>query len=120
MANRAFKTGTRREQASLLPPRIDDYVGRDNAVRAIEAFVCGLDLLELGFLHAEYDGGPGQPPYDPADLLKLYLYGYLNRVRSSRNLAREAERNLEVIGLLKALRPDYRTIANFRRDNCKH
>ena len=119
MTNRAFKTGTCREQVSFLPPRIEDYVGRDNPVRAIEAFVDGLDLLELGFLHAKYDGGPGQPPYDPADLLKLYLYGYLNRVRSSRNLAREAERNLEVIWLLKALRPGYRTIANFRSSNCK-
>jgi transposase len=119
MTNRAFKTGTCREQASFLPPRIEDYVERDNPVRAIEAFVCGLDLLELGFLHAGYDGGPGQPPYAPADLLKLYLYGYLNRVRSSRNLAREAERNLEVIWLLKALRPGYRTIASFRSNNCK-
>src|ERR1051326_2554002 len=119
MTNRAFKTGTCREQVSLLPPRIEDYVERDNPVRAIEAFVCGLDLLELGFLHADYDGGPGQPPYAPADLLKLYLYGYLNRVRSSRNLAREAERNLEVIWLLKALRPGYRTIASFRSNNCK-
>jgi len=93
-------------------------VERDDPVRVIEAFVCGLDLLELGFQHAGYDGGPGQPPYAPADLLKLYLYGYLNRVRSSRNLAREAERNLEVIWLLKALRPGYRTIASFRSSNC--
>ena len=119
MTNRTFKAGMDREQVSFLPPRIEDYVERDNPVRAIEAFVCGLDLLELEFQHAEYGGGPGQPPYDPADLLKLYLYGYLNRVRSSRNLAREAERNLEVIWLLKALRPGYRTIANFRRDNSK-
>jgi transposase len=117
MTNRAFKTGTCREQASLLPPRIEDYVGRDNPVRVIETFACGLDLVELGFLHAEYNGGSGQPPYDPTDLLKLYLYGYLNRVRSSRRLARETDRNLEVIWLLKALRPGYRTIANFRRDN---
>jgi transposase len=119
MTNRAFKTGTCREQASFLPPRIDDYVGRDNPVRAIDAFVSGLDLRELKFLNAGYDGGPGQPPYDPADLLKLYLYGYLNRVRSSRSLARETERNLEVIWLLKALRPGYRTIASFRSSNCK-
>jgi transposase len=119
MTNRAFKTGTCREQDSFLRPRIEDDVERDNPVRAIEAFVCGLDLLELGFLHADYDGGAGQPPYAPADLLKLYLYGYLNRVRSSRNLAREAERNLEVIWLLKSLRPGYRTIASFRTHNCK-
>jgi transposase len=119
MTNRAFKSGTCREQASFLPPRIEDYVARDNVVRAIDAYVCGLDLGKLGFLHADHDGGVGQPPYDPADLLKLYLYGYLNRTRSSRSLAREAERNLEVIWLLKTLRPGYRTIANFRKDNWK-
>jgi transposase len=119
MTNHAFKTGTCREQASFLPPRIDDYVGRDNVVRAIDAYVCALDLGNLGFRHAEYDGGVGQPPYDPSDLLKLYLYGYLNRVRSSRCLEREAGRNLELIWLLKGLTPGYRTIGNFRKDNWK-
>ena len=76
-----------------------------------------LDLAALGFRHADRDGGAGQPPYDPADLLKLYLYGYLNQVRSSRRLAREAERNLEVMWLLKGLEPGYRTIGDFRKDN---
>ena len=118
MTNRTFKTGESRDQASLLPPRIKDYVGADNPVRAIESFVCALDLAKLGFRHA--DRGveeAGQPPYDPADLLKLYLYGYINQVRSSRRLEREACRNLELIWLLKNLRPGYRTIANFRKEN---
>jgi transposase len=118
MTNRTFKTGERRDQASLLPPRIEDYVGPSNPVRAIESFVCALDLAKLGFLHADRGAKEeGQPPYDPADLLKLYLYGYINQVRSSRRLEREAYRNLELIWLLKNLRPGYRTVANFRKEN---
>src|SRR5437868_5494891 len=118
MTNRAFKTGDSRDQASLLPPRIEDYVGSDNPVRAIESFVCALDLAKLGFRHADRAADEmGQPPYDPADLLKLYLYGYTNRVRSSRRLEQEASRNLELIWLLRNLRPGYRTIANFRKEN---
>lgn len=118
MTNRPFKTGERREQASLLPARVEDYVGADNPVRAIESFVCALDLGKLGFRHADRGAeAMGQPPYDPADLLKLYLYGYINQVRSSRRLEREACRNLELIWLLKNLRPGYRTIANFRKEN---
>jgi transposase len=120
MTNRAFKTGESRDQASLLPPRIEDYVGPDNPVRAIESFVYALDLAKLGFRHADRGAeAMGQPPYDPADLLKLYLYGYINQVRSSRRLEREAGRNLELIWLLKNLRPGYRTIANFRKENWK-
>jgi transposase len=118
MTNHAFKTGESRDQACLLPPRIEDYVGPDNPVRAIESFVCALDLAKLKFRHAERDAAKvGQPPYDPADLLKLYLYGYINQVRSSRRLEREASRNLELIWLLKNLKPGYRTIANFRKEN---
>lgn len=117
MTNRTFKTGISRDQASFLPPRVEDYVDRDNPVRAIEAFVAALDLEQLGFRHAGSGGGAGQPPYDPADLLKLYLYGYTNRVRSSRSLEREAGRNLELIWLMKRLVPGYRTIATFRKDN---
>jgi transposase len=117
MTNRAFKTGTSREQASFLPPRIEDYVAPGNLVRAIDAYVGSLDLRKLELRNAGYDGGAGQPPYDPADLLRLYLYGYLNRIRSSRCLEREAQRNLELIWLLKNLAPGYRTIANFRKDN---
>jgi transposase len=117
MTNHAFKSGASREQPSLLPPRIEDYVGPDNPVRAIDSFVNAVDLAMLGFRHAERGVGAGQPPYDPSDLLKLYLYGYINRVRSSRRLEREAGRNLELIWLLRNLKPGYRTIANFRKEN---
>jgi transposase len=118
MTNRTFKSGESREQASLLPARIEDYVGPDNPVRAIESFVNGLELAELGFRHADRGAEEaGQPPYDPADLLKLYLYGYINQIRSSRRLEREVGRNLDLIWLLKNLRPGYRTIANFRKEN---
>src|SRR4030081_1582411 len=117
MTNRIFKTGISRDQQSLLPPRVDDYVAEDNPVRVIEAFVAALALGKLGFRHAGSPGGAGQPPYDPGDLLRLYLYGYLNRVRSSRGLEREAARNLELIWLLRKLRADFKTIADFRRDN---
>ena len=117
MTNRTFKAGASREQASLLPPRVEDYVTADNPVRAIESYVAALDVGKLGFRHAERGVGVGQPPYHPADLLKLYLYGYLNQVRSSRRLEREAQRNLELIWLLKGLTPGYRTIATFRQEN---
>lgn len=119
MTNRIFKTGISRDQASFLPARVEDYVDRDNPVRAIEAFVAALDLGKLGFRYAGSGGGAGQPPYDPADLLKLYLYGYTNRVRSSRALEREAGRNLELMWLMKQLVPGYRTIATFRQENWK-
>jgi transposase len=117
MTNRDFKTGQSRDQGSFLPARIEDYVGPDNPVRGIEAYVCCLDLAALGFRHTDSGSGAGQPPYDPADLLKLYLYGYLNRVRSSRRLEREAGRNVELMWLLRGLVPGYRTIGNFRKDN---
>ena len=117
MTNHTFKTGICREQPSFLPPRVEDYVARDNPVRAIDAYVDSLDLERLGFRQPGSDGGAGQPPYGPADLSKLYIYGYLNRIRSSRRLEREAARNLELIWLLKGLVPGYRTIANFRKDN---
>lgn len=117
MPNHPFKTGVSRDQPSFLPPRVEDYVALDNPVRAIEAFVAALELERLGFRHAGSGGGAGQPAYDPADLLKLYFYGYLNRIRSSRMLEREAGRNLELIWLLKGLTPGYRTIAKFRKDN---
>ena len=119
MTNRTFKSGEDRGQASFLPPRLDDYVGRDNPVRAIDLYVDKLDLIGLGFRQVGNDGGPGQPPYHPADLLKLYLYGYLNRIRSTRRLASEASRNIEVMWLLRKLTPGYRTIGDFRRENRK-
>jgi transposase len=118
MTNRAFKSGESREQPTLFPARIEDYVGPDNLVRAIDSFVGALDLAKLGFQHADRRVvGVGQPPYDPSDLLKLYLYGYINQIRSSRRLEREAYRNLELIWLLKNLKPGYRTIASFRAEN---
>src|SRR4029077_14019645 len=113
--NRTYKSGQSRDQASFLPPCLEDYVGRDNAVRAIDAYADSLDLSGLGFGDVGSDGGTGQPPYDPAYLLKLYLYGYLHQVRSSRRLEREARRNVELMWLLRGLAPGYRTIANFRK-----
>ena len=108
--------GIDRSQVLLLPEAVDDYVGRDNPVRFIDAFVDGLDLAAAGFERAA-PKATGRPGYDPADLLKLYIYGYLNRVRSSRRLEAESKRNLEVIWLLRRLSPDFKTIADFRRIN---
>ncbi len=106
--------GYDRTQVMFLPPSVEDYVSQENPVRFLDAFVSELDLQALGF---EQPKDTGRPGYDPADLLKLYLYGYLNRVRSSRRLEAESHRNLEVIWLLRGLRPDFKTIADFRRDN---
>ena len=100
----------------LLPEAVEDYVGADNPVRFVDAFVDGLDLREAGFARVEAKA-TGRPGYAPADLLKLYIYGYLNRVRSSRRLEAETRRNIEVIWLVRSLRPDFKTIADFRRDN---
>src|ERR1700709_1955347 len=108
MTNRTYKNGVFREQASLLPPRMDDYVGLDNPVRAIDAYVRALDMAGLGCKHGKGGGGAGQPPYDPADLLKLYLYGYLNQVRSSRRLEREAGRNVGGMWLVGGRSPGHR------------
>lgn len=115
--SRRYKQGTARAQHAMLPPRIEDYVGRDNPVRAIDACVDLLDLEALGFKNSGGELAPGQPAFDPAALLKLYLYGYTNRVQSSRRQERECRRNLEVIWLLEGLVPSYRTIAEFRRIN---
>jgi transposase len=100
----------------LLPKCLDDWVDEDNPVRAIDAFVEALGLLELGFAGVA-PAATGRPGYHPAPLLKLYIYGYINRVQSSRRLEREARRNLEVIWLLRRLTPDDKTIADFRSDN---
>jgi transposase len=117
MKNRRFKSGVDRHQASLLPPRVEDYVSPDSVVRVIELFVGSLNLLALGFRYAGSYGGSGQPPYHPEDMLKLYLYGYIHRIRSTRRLEQAAEINLEVIWLLRGLTPAFRTIGNFRKDN---
>lgn len=112
----AHLSGTDRSQLLLLPEAVDDYVGPNNPVRFIEAFVDGLDLAVAGFVRVTAKE-TGRPGFDPADLLKLYVYGYLNRVRSSRRLEAETHRNIEVIWLLRHLKPDFRTIADFRRVN---
>jgi transposase len=109
-------SGHDRSQTFLLPESVDDYVGVDNPVRFIDAFVDELDLAAAGFVGVE-PKATGRPGYAPADLLKLYIYGYLNRVRSSRRLERESHRNIEVVWLLRSLKPDFKTIADFRRDN---
>ena len=112
----AHITGEDRSQLLLLPDAVDDYVGPDNPVRFIDAFAGGFDLEAAGFQRVR-PNDKGRPGYDPGDLLKLYIYGYLNRIRSSRRLEVETHRNLEVIWLLRQLRPDFKTIADFRRDN---
>lgn len=111
-----FVDGVDRTQALLLPDRLEDYVHQDNPVRLVDAFVDALDLGSLGFEAASRAAG-GRPAYHPAALLKIYIYGYLNRVQSSRRLEREAQRNLELIWLTGRLAPDFKTIADFRKDN---
>ena len=112
----SYIEGADRQQAWLLPERLEDYVRAENPVRFLDAFVDSLDLTTLGFQRATANS-MGRPPYAPGDLLRLYLYGYLNRLRSSRRLEREAQRNVELLWLLRQLRPDFKTIADFRKDN---
>jgi transposase len=112
------RTGLDRSQTLLFPERLEDYVAAENSVRFLDAFVGTLDLHALGFAKAQC-AATGRPPYDPAALLKLYLYGYLHRIRSSRLLEAECRRNVEVIWLLGKLAPDFKTIADFRKDNLK-
>ena len=112
-----FVEGTDRSQSTLLPECLDDWVDESNPVRAIDAFVEKLDLRKMGFDGVE-PAATGRPAYHPSVLLKLYIYGYLNRVQSSRRLEREAGRNLEVMWLLGRLIPDDKVIADFRKDRC--
>ena len=113
---RHFVEGVDRSQTTLFPESLEDWVSDANPVRVIDAFVDALDLRTLGF-----DGvlpeATGRPSYHPAILLKLYIYGYLNRVQSSRRLEREASRNVELMWLTGRLAPDHKTIANFRKDS---
>jgi transposase len=113
---RRFVEGADRSQRTLFPECLEDWIVEDNPVRVIDAFVDELDLSELGFSGVEPEV-TGRPSYHPSVLLKLYIYGYLNRVQSSRRLEREASRNVEVIWLLGRLAPDHKTIADFRKDN---
>lgn len=113
---RRFVEGESRTQGALLPEQLDDYVGEDNPVRVVDVFVEGLDLRKLGFDAVDRLAN-GRPAYHPAVLLKIYIYGYLNRIQSSRRLEREAGRNLELIWLTGRLSPDFKTIARFRKEN---
>jgi transposase len=108
--------GASRAQHLLFPEVLDDYIAEDNPARFIDAFVDSLDLGALGFRRTR-PAATGRPAYDPGDLLKLYIYGYMNRIRSSRRLERETYRNVELLWLLRKLHPDFKTIADFRKDN---
>src|SRR3974390_1573584 len=113
-----FVEGIDRSQSSLFPAYLEDFVAEDNPVRAVDAFVEGLDLGKLGFCRVE-PLEKGRPCYHPAALLKIYIFGYLNRIPSSRRLERECQRNIELIWLTGQLAPDFKTIADFRKDNGK-
>lgn len=112
-----FIEGEARAQATLFPERLDDYITEENSVRVIDVFIDGLDLSGMGF--KTIPAITGRPAYHPATMLKLYVYGYLNRVQSSRRLEREAGRNVELMWLLGRLAPDFKTIADFRKNNTK-
>ena len=112
-----YKQGLNRHQQQLLPPSLDEYVDEDNAVRAIDSYVDILDLSKLQVKNLSKKSNNGQPAFHPKLLLKIYIYGYLNKIRSSRNLEKEIKRNIEMIWLTQGLTPSYKTIANFRKDN---
>lgn len=113
-----YITGADRHQSTLLPPTLDEYVHPENPVRFIDAYIESLDMITLGFTRAKLCS-TGRPPYRPQDLLKLYVYGYLHKIRSSRMLERETHRNIELMWLLARLQPDFKTIADFRKNNTK-
>jgi transposase len=113
-----FIEGDDRSQANLFPERLDDYVGPDNPVRFIEAFVDELELEGLGFKRCEA-ARTGRPGYEAATLLQIYIYGYLNRIASGRRLERECQRNVELMWLTRRLAPDHKTLCEFRKDNAK-
>jgi transposase len=113
-----FIQGEDRTQATLLPELLDDYVAETNPVRVVDVFVDELNLGQLGFEGVD-PAATGRPAYHPAILLKIYIYGYLNRIQSSRRLELEAQRNVELMWLVGRLMPDFKTIANFRKDNGK-
>ena len=113
---KGFVQGADRQQTTLLPECLDDWVDESNSIRAVDVFVDALELRDLGFDGVD-PAATGRPAYHPSPMLKLYIYGYLNRVQSSRRLEREAGRNLEVMWLTGRLAPDHKTIADFRKDN---
>jgi transposase len=113
-----YVEGENRSQGTLFPESLDDYLAEDNPVRVVDVFVDKLDLKQLGFEGAEPEA-TGRPGYHPATMLKIYIYGYMNRIQSSRRLERETQRNVELIWLIGRLSPDFKTIADFRKDNGK-
>jgi len=114
-----YKQGLHRKQQQFFPPSLDEYVSDDNPVRAMDAYVELLDMVTLGFTKASLGSKEGQPAYHPKLLLKIYLYGYLNKIRSSRKLETEIKRNVEMMWLCAGLTPSYKTIADFRKENPK-
>jgi len=118
LADMAYLTGEAREQVTMFPVTLDEFIPEDHVCRVIEGFVNRLEMGKLGFVRSE-PAETGRPGYDPRDLLKLYLYGYMNQLRSSRRLEAECVRNVEVMWLLGRLRPDYKSIAEFRRMHCE-
>ena len=114
-----YKKGENRKQQLLFPPSIDEYINEDNQTRAIDDYVELLDMVKLGFTKSALNATDGQPAYHPKLLLKIYIYGYLNKIRSSRKLETEISRNIEMMWLCAGLKPSYKTIANFRKDNSK-
>src|SRR5213594_3354158 len=111
-----YVEGEDRSQATLFPESLDEYIAADNPVRIVDVFVDELDLQKLGFDGMQPEA-TGRPAYHPGTLLKIYIYGYLNRIQSSRRLERETQRNVELIWLTGRLMPDFKTIADFRKDN---
>jgi transposase len=120
MQERRYKIGANRQQEMIMPPKIKDYVSETNLVRAIDVYVDTLDMAALGFAYTDAGSAlGGQPAYPPASMLKLYLYGYENKIRFSRMLEREAARNVEMMWLLQGFTPSHASIANFRKNNLK-
>lgn len=117
MKTRRYQKTLDRHQEMVLPPSVDEYISHNNIARAIDAYVDTLSIIEFGFTNTQPVTGPGQPAYDPAALMKVYLYGYIQGIRSGRKLERETIRNPEVIWLIKGLQPSYKTIADFRKNN---
>jgi len=113
-----FIQGENRSQSTLFPEILDDYISEENQIRVIDVFVDSIDLSSLGF-HGVTPKQTGRPSYHPSIMLKLYIYGYLNRIQSSRRLERETQRNVELMWLMERLTPDFKTIADFRKDNGK-
>ncbi|NJD04570.1 MAG: transposase [Ruminiclostridium sp.] len=113
-----YKSGENRDQLNILPMCLDDMIAPDNDVRAIDVIVDKMDIQSMGFTYSETKE-TGRKPYNPSDMFRLYAYSYFNGIRSSRKIERECYRNIELLWLMKELKPDFKTIADFRKDNKK-